>query len=29
VPDEARKAEERKRFVKELREIGEQVKALA
>ncbi|AEG50094.1 phage SPO1 DNA polymerase-related protein [Sphingobium chlorophenolicum L-1] len=27
VPDEARKAEERKRFVEELREIGEQVKA--
>ncbi|EZP68550.1 DNA polymerase [Sphingomonas paucimobilis] len=29
VPDEARKAEERKRFVKELREIGARVKALA
>lgn len=29
VPDEARKAEERKRFVKELREIGARVKAFA
>ena len=28
VPDETRKMEERARFVKELREIGEQVKML-
>jgi len=29
VPDAARKAEERKRFIAELREVGAQVKALA